>query len=111
MADEWLSAGQVAAMRAAAVELVLPARRLREDVAALCQQDGRWRALVGELLAFAADYGQHDPGCSGVYNQDVAPGAPRYRCRCRYEVEWPALQAKTQAALDGAAPPTREPSA
>jgi hypothetical protein len=109
MTDEWLRADQVAAIaarhdgfagcggalgwlyalrgdtKAAAAQL----EDDRVDLAALCTQDGRWRALVGALLPHV----RHAAGC------DLALPA----CQCG------ALTAIARglAALAGTPPPTR----
>lgn len=87
MADEWLSASQVAAIaqHAASPEpwgaVGLWVVQVRQDRLDLLAQDGRWRALVGELLAALKLYPDaHHPG-------------NRVHVACR----------AAQAALDGAA--------
>lgn len=95
MADELLRAGQVAAMRERSVGGWREAMWdwQQQDTVALCAQDGRWRALVGRMMPFM----QHLPTCP-VWACEVSE-----YCNCRVH---DAL-AQAQAALDGAAPPTR----
>lgn len=88
MTDERLSADQVADLEASKDRLFVVARDALIRAERAEAQDGRWRALAGELLTHV----QHAPLCPAV--------APMYVefCECGLN----AALAQAQAALDGA---------
>lgn len=118
MAAEWLRADQVAAETAGHHEVLTTftdltgrTNTLREGDCVKCgarwpclaaqwaAQDGRWRALVGALLAAAAD--------GEAVKLSYVHGTWYSALSLRFQ----GVLAMAQAALDGAPPPTRGPAA
>lgn len=102
LASSMMSAAQVAAIgyRKAGYPATVEGVRgyadsLVADVAALVAQDGRWRALAGDLLTFAQKYAQHAPSwCqAGDWRGD-------HPCTCGLAASESVL-ARAEAALDG----------